>query len=257
MKCISSSSAESKRTAGALHLHRRPVTKLRHFAQFKSPSVQQLKDTLTLPISIPLSVYARHAPPHALEAAAPGLQAGRKGAKRENALSTFATKKRASSRQSSTSSESSDCNSVSQEGDRSPNPQGVLLVDDDTQPLLEQGQPSAVGAAPEASPSPRVARERLSADGGGSSVRFGREGACRGKRRLAAADRKSAFSFEQVFSYYPPKLVVRNGQLEPAYSLLVRDSELSALPSSHPLLNWSMGKPVKGACVLKTSRKSH
>lgn len=64
---------------------------------------------------------------------------------------------------------------------------------------------------------------------------------------------RSTFSFENVFGYYPPKLVVRNGQLEPAYSLSVKNSDHSVLPESHPILKWTLGRPVRGT---KKARKT-
>ena len=67
---------------------------------------------------------------------------------------------------------------------------------------------------------------------------------------------KSTFSFEDVFGFYPPKLVVRNGQLEPAYSLSVKNSDHSVLPDSHPILKWTLGRPVRGSGGPRKARKT-
>lgn len=72
----------------------------------------------------------------------------------------------------------------------------------------------------------------------------------------SAVPTKSTFSFEDLFGFYPPKLVVRNGQLEPAYSLSVKNSDHSVLPLSHPILKWTLGRPVRGSVAPKKPRKT-
>ena len=67
---------------------------------------------------------------------------------------------------------------------------------------------------------------------------------------------KSTFSFEDVFGYYPPRLVVRNGQLEPAYSLSVKSSDHSMVPEAHPILKWTLGRPVRGLGGPRKARKA-
>ena len=55
------------------------------------------------------------------------------------------------------------------------------------------------------------------------------------------------FEFDRLFSYYPPKLVLLDGDLCPERSLSVSDmerSKLSSLPSDHPFLGWSLGQPT-------------
>ena len=53
------------------------------------------------------------------------------------------------------------------------------------------------------------------------------------------------FSLESLFSYYPPTLTVRHGELVPLQSLSVKNLDRSSLPSSHPIDRWSLGQPVK------------
>ena len=100
-----------------------------------------------------------------------------------------------------------------------------------------------------------VATSCLSPSGGVAWRRKSTRGKGRLPRAGGSVPVKSTFSFEDVFGYYPPKLVVRNGQLEPAYSLSVKNSDHSVLPEAHPILNWTLGRPVRGLCAPKKARK--
>ena len=65
---------------------------------------------------------------------------------------------------------------------------------------------------------------------------------------------KSSINFDQVFSYYPPKLVVKDGELLPERSLSIKRIERSALnglPESHPFWSWNLGQPVKASVTLR------
>lgn len=53
------------------------------------------------------------------------------------------------------------------------------------------------------------------------------------------------FSFQSLFSYYPPTLTVRDGELVPEKSLSIENLERSDLPPSHPIFNWQLGQPVR------------
>ena len=52
----------------------------------------------------------------------------------------------------------------------------------------------------------------------------------------------SSFSFEGVFSFYPPDLTVVDGELAPAHTLSLKDS--TTVPFDHPVHKWSFGKRV-------------
>ena len=56
----------------------------------------------------------------------------------------------------------------------------------------------------------------------------------------------SNFSLESLFSYCPPTLTVRNGELVPEKSLSIKRLDRFSLPSSHPIDRWSLGQPVRG-----------
>ena len=56
----------------------------------------------------------------------------------------------------------------------------------------------------------------------------------------------SNFSLESLFSYCPPTLTVRDGELVPEQSLSVKNFDQFSLPSSHPIDRWSLGQPVRG-----------
>ena len=75
-----------------------------------------------------------------------------------------------------------------------------------------------------------------------------------GKNGLDVA---STFCFEDLFSFCPPKLTVKDGELVPEKSLLVKDFDRHNIPKGHPLLKWTLGQPLKGAAIAKkiTSRK--
>lgn len=68
----------------------------------------------------------------------------------------------------------------------------------------------------------------------------------------------STFSLEALFSYYPPKLTIRDGELVPEQSLSLKNIDRSCLPSSHPIDSWRLGQPVRGrGVVTKTKRLKH
>ena len=61
---------------------------------------------------------------------------------------------------------------------------------------------------------------------------------------------KSSINFDQVFGYYPPKLIMKDGELQPERSLSIKRLERSAisgLPERHPFLSWNLGQPVSKA----------
>ena len=66
---------------------------------------------------------------------------------------------------------------------------------------------------------------------------------------------KSTFNFNKMFSFYPPKLVVKDGELVPERSLSVRGIDLTTLPENHPFLSWSLGQPVKGTVTLRRKKR--
>lgn len=66
---------------------------------------------------------------------------------------------------------------------------------------------------------------------------------------------KATFSFDELFSFYPPKLVVRNGELELEHTMSVKNADRWHLPANHPLLRWTPGQPVRGMAVMKTKKK--
>lgn len=63
---------------------------------------------------------------------------------------------------------------------------------------------------------------------------------------------QSTLSFESLFSFYPPELVVVNGELTPARSLSLKGT--ISVPSNHPVYKWSFGKRI-GRCTRKSQRK--
>ena len=78
-----------------------------------------------------------------------------------------------------------------------------------------------------------------------------------GKNDLDTTSMKFTFCFEDLFSYCPPKLILKDGELVPEKSLLAKDLSRHNIPEGHPLLKWTLGQPVKGAAVAKkiASRK--
>ena len=68
---------------------------------------------------------------------------------------------------------------------------------------------------------------------------------------------QSLFRFNDLFSFVPPKLVVKEGELVPEHSLSVKKVErnsLSRLPEAHPFLKWSLGRPVTNQSQRTQSR---
>ena len=69
---------------------------------------------------------------------------------------------------------------------------------------------------------------------------------------------KSSINFNQMFSFYPPNLVVRNGELVPDRSLSVKRidrSTVGSLPENHPFLSWNLGQPAKGSVTLRGKKR--
>lgn len=65
---------------------------------------------------------------------------------------------------------------------------------------------------------------------------------------------KSSINFDQVFGYYPPKLILKDGELQPERSLSIKRLERSAvsgLPDGHPFLSWNLGQPAKASVTLR------
>ena len=79
-----------------------------------------------------------------------------------------------------------------------------------------------------------------------------------GKNTTDITRTDSSFSLEALFSYYPPKLTVRDGELVPEQSLSLKNIDRSCLPSYHPIDSWRLGQPVRGKVVAtKTKRLKH
>lgn len=83
---------------------------------------------------------------------------------------------------------------------------------------------------------------------GGTSSRRSALNLNTGKNGL---DATSSFCFEDLFSFCPPKLIVKDGDLVPEKSLQVKDLDRHSIPKGHPLLKWTLGQPIKGAAVGK------
>lgn len=65
---------------------------------------------------------------------------------------------------------------------------------------------------------------------------------------LQSLSSKSTMTFDKLFSYYPPKLVMKNGELVPERTLSVKQIDrmtVGSLPEDHPFLLWNLGQPVK------------
>lgn len=67
----------------------------------------------------------------------------------------------------------------------------------------------------------------------------------------------SNFSLESLFSYCPPTLTIRNGELVPEKSLSIKNVDQSSLPPSHPIHNWSLGQPVRSTWMGGTNGTAH
>ena len=70
-------------------------------------------------------------------------------------------------------------------------------------------------------------------------------------RRTKASEKEPSpvFRFNELFSFYPPRLVVRDGELVPEHSLSVKNldkNSVASLPESHPFLSRTLGCPVSG-----------
>ena len=70
---------------------------------------------------------------------------------------------------------------------------------------------------------------------------------------------KSTIKFEEMFSYFPPKLVIRNGELQPECTLSVKNLDrqgIANLPRSHPFLSWTLGQPTRTTTKCPRKRKA-
>lgn len=68
---------------------------------------------------------------------------------------------------------------------------------------------------------------------------------------------KPTFSFDELFSYYPPKLVLIDDELQPAQSLSVKGLDRHSLPEAHPFLKWTLGQPVRSLTTSRKKRKNY
>ena len=69
---------------------------------------------------------------------------------------------------------------------------------------------------------------------------------------------ESTFNFNQLFSYYPPKLVVKDGELLPERSLSLKRVDRTTvgnLPENHPFHSWNLGQPAKGTVTLRRKKR--
>lgn len=109
--------------------------------------------------------------------------------------------------------------------------------------------------------SPPFTTNRVSAESSGTCRgRHVHRGAKVTSESDASRETQGTFNFEQLFGYYPPKLVIQNGDLCPEHSLSVSGlerSKLNSLPATHPFWNWTLGQPINkpAAPSVKTSRR--
>ena len=81
--------------------------------------------------------------------------------------------------------------------------------------------------------------------------------ACRSsKNHVDATGPRATICLEELFSYYPPRLVIKDGDLHPEQSLSAKNLDRHSVPESHPLLKWTLGQPVKGVTAVKKKRKT-
>ena len=83
---------------------------------------------------------------------------------------------------------------------------------------------------------------------------YGNGGNLNSELQSLTSKSKSSIIFDQVFSYYPPKLIVKDGELQPEKSLSVKGldrSAISGLPEGHPFLSWNLGQPPKSSVTLR------
>ena len=79
------------------------------------------------------------------------------------------------------------------------------------------------------------------------------------RTRASEKEKKAPFRFNDLFNFYPPKLVVRDGELVPEQSLSVKDMDrasISNLPESHPFMHWRVGEPVSEKDEEESSKNS-
>lgn len=66
-------------------------------------------------------------------------------------------------------------------------------------------------------------------------------------KNKSTLEERAMFHFNDLFNFYPPKLVVKEGALVPEHSLSVKKidrNNLSCLTETHPFFRWSLGTPV-------------
>lgn len=79
--------------------------------------------------------------------------------------------------------------------------------------------------------------------------------------QMASTGSGGTINFSKLFSYYPSKLVLQDGDLCPQYSLSVSGlerSKLNTLPPTHPFLSWNLGQPTNkpaASAAIKPSRR--
>ena len=73
----------------------------------------------------------------------------------------------------------------------------------------------------------------------------------------AVPENTSTINFDELFNYYPPKLIVQDGDLCPEHSLSVSGIERSKLSPTHPFWSWTMGQPISKppAPTVKATRR--
>ena len=107
---------------------------------------------------------------------------------------------------------------------------------------------SLSGGGPSNKPPTKSNQASQRGGGGGRRSSRGAHGSSDSLLRI-----NSNFSLQSLFSYCPPTLVVRNGELVPEKSLSIKDFDQFSLPSSHPISSWSLGQPVPGRWTGVTS----
>ena len=113
-----------------------------------------------------------------------------------------------------------------------------------------KSQPSVTPTAGGTTPGPPPPQRR----GRPPKTPYSNGGSLNNELQSLTSKSKSSINFDQVFSYYPPKLVVVDGVLQPERSLSIKRLERSAisgLPEGHPFLSWNLGQPAKASVTLR------
>lgn len=76
-------------------------------------------------------------------------------------------------------------------------------------------------------------------------------------RKPSLPENTGTINFDELFNYYPPKLIVQDGDLCPEHSLSVSGIERSKLSPTHPFWSWTMGQPISKvpAPTVKATRR--